>query len=324
MSQVPSISFLGHDIPRLGFGCWAIGGPFWSDATPLGWGEVDDDESERAIHAALDKGVRFFDTADAYGAGHSEKVLGQALKGRDDVLIATKFGNVFVEATRQLTGEDSSPPYIRAAVVASLRRLRRDRIDLYQLHINGLAIDTAAQVADTLDSLVDEGLIGAYGWSTDDVERAESWADREANAAVQHDCNLMHPARDMVSFCEANEMVSINRSPLAMGFLSGKFKPGHQFGKADVRGTSLEWLKPFRDGELNPDYHERLTKVRELLMTDGRTPAQGALGWIWAVSEVTLPIPGFRTVAQAEENADALTFGPLPDTVVAEIDAALA
>ncbi len=114
-------------VSAVGMGCWAIGGPFWRGDTPVGWGQVDDAESTRAIHRALDLGVTFFDTADVYGAGHSERVLGAALGGRrGEVVIATKFGNVFDEETRAITGADQSPAFIRQACEASLRRLGTD------------------------------------------------------------------------------------------------------------------------------------------------------------------------------------------------------
>jgi aryl-alcohol dehydrogenase-like predicted oxidoreductase len=127
--------YLGHsgiEVSALGMGCWAIGGPLWAGETPLGWGEVDDEESSRAIYAALDRGVDFFDTANVYGAGHSERVLGRALAGRrSQVVIATKFNALFDETTRQVTGADSSPDGIRKACEESLRRLNTDYIDLY-------------------------------------------------------------------------------------------------------------------------------------------------------------------------------------------------
>ena len=100
----------------MGMGCWAIGGPLWDGETPLGWGEVDDQESIRAVHACLDLGVTYFDTANAYGAGHSERVLARALEGRrNDVLISTKFGLLFDEQTRQLTGSSAEPESIRTS-----------------------------------------------------------------------------------------------------------------------------------------------------------------------------------------------------------------
>ena len=104
----------GIEISAMGLGCWAIGGPMWRGDVPVGWGEVDDDESIAAIHRALELGITFFDTANVYGAGHSERVLGQALAGcRDDVVIATKFFSFFDEETRQATGSGASPAEIR-------------------------------------------------------------------------------------------------------------------------------------------------------------------------------------------------------------------
>jgi aryl-alcohol dehydrogenase-like predicted oxidoreductase len=138
LMSTPLTRQLGADeIPAIGMGCWAIGGPFWFGTQPLGWGEVDDNESIAAIHKALDLGVSFFDTANIYGCGHSERVLGTALKGvREQVIIATKFGNTFDESTRQKTGQDASPEGIRRACDESLQRLGATYIDLYQFHLN--------------------------------------------------------------------------------------------------------------------------------------------------------------------------------------------
>ena len=163
---------IGHEVSGLGLGCWAIGGPFWRGENPVGWGEVDDAESRRAIHRGLDLGVTLFDTADVYGAGHSERVLGEALRGRrHEVVIASKFGNVFDEATKQITGADASPAYIQRACEASLRRLQTDYLDLLQMHIDQPP-ETVPDVLDTLEALVSAGKIRGYGWSTDDPEKA--------------------------------------------------------------------------------------------------------------------------------------------------------
>src|SRR5450759_4585037 len=125
----------GIEVSALGMGCWAIGGPYWSGETPNGWGEVDDEESIRAIHKAIELGINLFDTANVYGAGHSERVLGRAFEGRrTQVVIATKFNAVFDETSRQVTGSDTTPAGIRAACEASLHRLNTDYIDLYQFH----------------------------------------------------------------------------------------------------------------------------------------------------------------------------------------------
>jgi aryl-alcohol dehydrogenase-like predicted oxidoreductase len=167
----------GIEVSPMGLGCWAIGGPFWAGETPLGWGKVDDEESVRAIHAALDLGVNLFDTANVYGAGHSERVLARAFAGiRSRVVIATKFSAVFDETTRQLTGSDTSPAGIRAACEDSLHRLNTDYIDLYQFHDNDFPPDKAEPVRETLERLVEEGKIRAYGWSTDYPVRVEVFA----------------------------------------------------------------------------------------------------------------------------------------------------
>src|SRR5262245_58216688 len=160
----------GREIPRLGMGCWAIGGPLYAGETPVGWREVDDAQSLAAIQRALDLGIRFFDTADVYGAGHSEEILGRALAGRDDVVIATKLGNRFDPAKEQRAGSIADGDLAegtRAAVAASLRRLRRARIDLVQLHVNDLPIEQANIVFDVLDEMRNDGKIAAFGWSTD-------------------------------------------------------------------------------------------------------------------------------------------------------------
>src|SRR5262245_61812971 len=168
----------GIDVSPLGFGCWAIGGPFSYRDNPIGWGSVDDDESIRAIRRAVDLGITFFDTADVYGAGHSERVLGRALAGlRDRVVIATKFGLPFDEQSKQIVGDDVRTPVdMRRALDASLTRLGTDRVDLYQLHLDDLPIAEADELRGTLEDLVAAGKIRGYGWSTDLLDRAESWA----------------------------------------------------------------------------------------------------------------------------------------------------
>ena len=167
----------GIEVSGLGLGCWAIGGPFWRGNQPVGWGEVDDNQSREALERALELGVTFFDTSDVYGCGHSERILGQMLSDRrKQVVIATKFGNIFDEQTRRVTASSAEPAYIRRACEASLRRLRTDYIDLYQLHIGNYDLARVDEVIETLERLVDEGRIRWYGWSTDDPERAAAYA----------------------------------------------------------------------------------------------------------------------------------------------------
>ena len=309
----------------LGLGCWAIGGPFGRDGASAGWGDVDDDQSVAAIRRGLELGVTLFDTADVYGTGHSETILGRALGAeRENVAIATKFGNTFEEGTGRMLGADASPAYIRRACEASLRRLGTDRIDLYQCHLGDLEPAAAEEAAGALEALRDEGLIGAYGWSLDDPERAAQWTGRPGFASVQHHLNVLEDAPEMLELCERAGITSVNRGPLAMGLLSGKFSADSRLPRDDVRGSGAGWLTAFDpDGRPRREFLDRLAAIREALTADGRTLVQGALGWIWARSERTIPIPGFKTVAQVEENAGALAHGPLPVDRMQEVDALL-
>ncbi len=315
----------GTEVSALGLGCWAIGGPFEMDGRADGWGEVDDAESIRAIQGAMELGVTFFDTADAYGTGHSERVLGQAIKGkRDQVVIATKFGHTYDERQRKLLGTDSSPAYIRRALEASLRRLHTNYIDLYQLHIWSLPYDAAQRVADTLEELVAEELICSYGWSTDCLECARWFAKRPHCTAIQHNLNIFDQATDLLKLCDKHNLASINRSPLAMGLLSGKFDSSSQLPASDVRGSGHDWVAYFEDGKPRQKFLNKLNNVREVLTSDGRTLAQGALAWIWGKSPRAVPIPGFKNLKQAEENAKAMQFGPLSAEQMREVDGLLA
>ena len=142
-------------VSPLGLGCLAIGGPFTMDGHQDGLGQVDDAESIRAIRRAVELGVTLFDTADAYGTGHSEEVLGHALRDlRQSVVLATKGGFTYDRATRALTGMDWSPAYIRRALEASLSRLGTDYIDLFQLHTGSIPEDAIAPVFDELERLI--------------------------------------------------------------------------------------------------------------------------------------------------------------------------
>ncbi|GHJ45818.1 aldo/keto reductase [Catellatospora sp. TT07R-123] len=318
----------GIEVSALGLGCWAIGGPLWGeDGQPYGWGEVDDDESVRAVHRALDLGVTFFDTASNYGAGHSERVLGRALGGRrDSVVVASKFGNTFEEQTRLATGADGTPEYMLSCLDGVLDRLGTDYLDLYQLHLGHLPTEQALELVDPLEKLVAQGRIRAYGWSTDDPERAAAFAEAGPNcAAVQYDHSVLNDNAAMVDVLARYELAGINRGPLAMGLLTGKYHgAAGRIGGDDVRGKSPEWLQYFTDGVPTPQWAELVDRVRQALTADGRTLTQGALGWLLARSPWTLPIPGVRTVAQAEENFATLALGPLPEAAFAEVESLLA
>ena len=314
-----SLGRSGIEVSDIGFGCWAIGGPVTLNGRPDGWGEVDDDASVAALRRGLELGVTFFDTADVYGAGHSEQVLGRALAGhRDEVVIATKFGYTFDPGQRAITGEDTSPAYIYQACRASLRRLGTDRIDLYQLHVGDLPTVRAQEVAGTLDGLVADGLIRGYGWSTDDPQRAAAFARGGHPTAIQHELNVLADAPAMLAACDTFDLASINRGPLAMGLLTGKYGPGTRLPADDVRAAQ-PWVDYFAGGRPAPRWLARLDAVREVLTGGGRTLAQGALCWLLARSPRAVPIPGIKTVGQAEQNAAALRLGPLPAAEMAEI-----
>ncbi|MEU9470372.1 aldo/keto reductase [Streptomyces avermitilis] len=313
----------GIEVSALGFGCWAIGGEWrTADGQPLGWGKVDDEESVRAVRRALDLGVTFFDTADAYGTGHSERILARALgKRRADVVVATKWGNLFDEERRTADGQDDSPAHARRALTASLRRLDTDYVDLYQLHISDADVGRAAELRDICEDFVREGLIRAYGWSTDDPGRAAVFAVGPHCTAVQHRLNVLQDAPELLALCAESDLASINRSPLAMGLLTGRHTAGRAFEAGDIRNAPPAWLPGFSRGTgADAEWLGRVEALRDLLTDNGRTLAQGALAWLWARSPRTIPIPGFRSVAQAEENAGALAKGPLTAAQLTEAD----
>ncbi|WP_339817620.1 aldo/keto reductase [Paenibacillus sp. FSL R7-0216] len=312
-------------VSPLGFGGWAIGGPFWLDGLPDGWGEVDDTESIRAIETALELGINFLDTADVYGTGHSEEIIGQVLRGRrQDAVIATKFGFTYDSASRNVyTKIDVSPEYIRTACQASLQRLATDYIDLYQIHPGEFSTEQLDSAIDALERLKQEGLIREYGWSTGNTACAEQFALRSSGAAIQHPFNVLSDDSAMVDLCERHGLSSINNSPLAMGLLSGKFTASSSLPAEDVRGSSHEWVLYFKDGKPRAEYLAKLDAVREILTSGGRSLVQGALAWIWGKSARTLPIPGLKNVKQVEEAAKAISFGPLTSAQMNEIEGIL-
>lgn len=309
-------------VSALGLGCWAIGGPWdWLEAdgskSPHGLGQVDDAESIRAIHYALDNGINFFDTAANYGCGHSERILAQAVAGRrDKVILATKFGYVVDEENLTVTEPKNGFARIRQECEASLRNLQTDYIDLYQFHVGDYPPEKAAEVCGVLEALVDEGKIRWYGWSTDNVEGARVFAQGEHCAAIQHRLNMKDYDPKMLEVCEAYDQASINRSPLINGVLTGKVNLDTTFPKDDIRSM---WS--LKDERVVLAF-QRIAAVRKFFADSGdkRTTAQSALAWIWTCSERTIPIPGFRTVAQVKENIQAMEFGLLSKEQMKTID----
>ncbi|MBL8165469.1 MAG: aldo/keto reductase [Anaerolineae bacterium] len=305
-------------VSPLGMGCWAIGGVWRFLNIQAGWGEVDDAESIRTIQHALNSGITFFDTAANYGTGHSEHILGQALGARrSEAVIATKFGFSVDEEAKHVTHYPTPEKVIsqvRAECEASLRRLGTDYIDLYQLHVWDYPLDFAPALREELEKLVRDGKIRFYGWSTDSVEAARIFAQGPHCVAVQHDLNVVRDAPEMLSLCDQFNLASVNRTPLARGALTGKYSKETIFAANDVRTDT--WA---RENILLPAF-EHLDALRDILTSGGRTLAQGALGWVWARSSRTIPIPGIRTVKQVDDNAGALAFGPLSADQMRQIE----
>lgn len=313
----------GIPVSALGFGTYGISGPYWDNSrgtdVPMSYGVVDDAESVRAIQRALEVGINFFDTADEYGCGHAERLLGQALAGqRQRAVIATKFGYQYDEATRRTAGTDASPAYIRTACEASLRRLRSEWIDLYLLHLRDLDMEAAHAARDTLEALVQEGKIRFYGWSTDDLERARFFAEGAHCTAIEHAMNIFMDNPGMLALCEQYDLASVNRVPFLSGVLTGKFNRPAALAAEDRRS---EW--DFAD-EKGRQVLGMVAALEACFAPQGRSLPQVALGWLWARSPRTLPIPGIRSVRQVEENAAALAMGPLSEEQMEQVGRILA
>lgn len=316
------------EVSALGMGCWAVGGPWTWDQPgeqpfPAGWGKTDDNESLRALQTAMDLGVNFFDTAANYGAGHSEVLLGRAFKGkRDRVVIATKFGHIVNEEKKTVySAPDQIIKNVRGDVENSLRRLQTDYIDIYQLHEGGYDPNLALELQAVLEELVAAGKIRWYGWSTDRVDSARRFVSSPGSAhctSIQFQLNAIFDNVPMRQVCEDFYLAGINKDPLNKGFLTGKFTANSTFPENDVRsGTDFA----------DPEIVKRLQivdEIRDILTSSGRTMAQGALAYIWALDERMVPIPGFKSVQQVRENAGALEFGPLTGAQVKEIQEIIA
>lgn len=309
--QARKLGWTDVEVSPLGLGCWAIGGPTQFRGTPFGWGQIDEREATRAIRVGLESGITFIDTADIYGTGQSERIVGEALVGRrDDVVLATKFGLTFEEFSGNMTGRDASPAYIKRACEASLRRLGTDHIDLYQFHWGDYDLEAVDPVLDALDELVVEGKIRYYAWGTE-PEGARRFVERGHCPSVQFGMNVLTmffaEADQMLAFCDENELAAIVNSPLGKGLLTGKFNQSTTFQEGDLR-RQRGWNAP--EGPVLKG-RQLVEQLRDIVTSDGRTLAQAALGALWARSERCVPIPGFKTVAQVRENAGALRHGPL-------------
>ncbi|HLU58172.1 MAG TPA: aldo/keto reductase [Pseudonocardia sp.] len=310
-------------VPALGIGTWALGGEWAFDGEPAGWGPVDDDESIAALRAAYDGGVRFVDTADVYGCGHAERVVGKAIAPfRDDVVLATKVGLLFDEATRAGAGTDLSAGHIRKACDASLRRLGVDHIDVYQIHPGDADAERAQEVVAAFEDLVAAGKIRAYGTSATDPATIAVVAAGGHGVSVQQELNVFGADEPALAACDRHDLAVLARTPLAMGLLSGKYRSPQQLPASDVRRHTPWWS--FFKADRMPQWLARLDAVRDVLTSGGRTLVQGALAYVWARSERAVALPGVRTVAQVQELVGALEHGPLDPAQLAEVDRLLA
>lgn len=299
----------GTAITKIGVGLWAIGG----DA----WGPTEDRESLNVIDAALDAGVTFFDTADVYGAGHSEELLGQAMKGRRDrFIVATKIGWQNFDGENKRTAYDTVEMLI-AGVESNLRRLQTDYVDVIQSHIN-FRDPTMEIFLEGFQRLQRDGKVRAYGVSTSDFEYLKAFNADGGCATLQIDYSILNrtPEADIFPYCIENGIGVIVRGPLAMGILTGKFGPDTQFGETDFRHR---WQEEPEEREI---YLEDLAKVEKLRpLAKDRRLAQLALQVVLGHPAVTAAIPGAKTVRQLQDNVRAAVLPSLTPEELAQIDA---
>jgi aryl-alcohol dehydrogenase-like predicted oxidoreductase len=281
------------EVSRIGLGAMGMSGSY-GDAS-------DEAESIRTIHRAIELGVTFLDTAETYGQGHNEQLVGRAIKDRrDQVVLATKFG-IASHTGRPAGSLDSSPASVRAAVEGSLTRLGTDHIDLYYQH----RVDPATPIEDTIGvmaELVAEGKIRYLGLS-------EAWVDniRRAHAvhpitALQSEYSLWtrDPEEEVLPVLSELGIGFVPYSPLGRGFLTGKIRSTDQLDATDSRAVN-----PRFTGE-NFQHNLRLVEAVEAIAAEaGATPAQVALAWLLAQDEHFAPIPGTRRVSRLEENVAA-------------------
>ncbi|HET6397557.1 MAG TPA: aldo/keto reductase [Pseudoxanthomonas sp.] len=296
----------GCSVKEVGFGAWAIG-----DA----WGKVDDGESLAALHAALDAGLDFIDTADVYGDGHSERLIARVLKerGGERPFVATKAGR---RLPRQ-TVEGYSAENLAAWIERSLRNLEVDALDLVQLHCPPTDAYYHPEVFERMERLVEQGKVRHYGVSVERVEEALKAIEYPGVVSVQIIFNMfrLRPAELFFQQAQRRNVAVIARVPLASGLLSGKFTRQTTFEASDHRQFNRHG-EAFDVGETfsGVPYEVGLEAVEALrpLVPEGATMAQLALRWILMHEAVTVVIPGARNPRQALANVAAAALPPLP------------
>lgn len=293
------------NVSMICFGTWAFGG-WW-------WGKADDKESIEAVHAALDAGINFFDTADIYGGGRSETVLAKALEGQKDAIIATKGAVQFDD--KWMTGVCNEKGYLKKACEASLKRLKRDVIDLYQVHWP----DNKTPVTETMEAMAElqkEGKIRYIGLSNFGFKDLETALDTVRYDSIQPQYNVFHREieDEILPFCEENEIGVLAYSPLASGLLTGKFETNAKFPQGDHRREHPDF-----QGETfkrNLRIIENLKAYAEKLEC---TVTQLSISWVLAHPELTCAICGARRAMQLDEIVEALDY-PLSESQVEEVN----
>jgi len=284
-----SLGKTGLQVSEIGFGAWAIGG----NAHGNSYGPTDDGESVAAVQKAVDLGVNFFDTADVYGWGHSEEVLGKALEGlRDQVLLATKVAGDFYHGQVRANFD---PGYIAFALERSLHRLRTDHVDLYQLHNPPAEMMADPATYEVLEALKAEGKIAHYGVSVHEPMEASLCLESGKPEALQIPFSLFRQEwiDEILPAAHRAGVGIIAREPLGNGFLTGKIRPGQRFPPGDIRH---HWPGSMVAGRVAAA--ERLS----ILTKPNRTRTQTALRFVLTFPGTSVAIPGAKTVEQVEEN----------------------
>lgn len=289
----------GLEITKISLGLWPVSGD--------GFGHTDDKDSLDTIDAAFDKGVNFYDTADVYGFGHSESLLGKAMKGRrDKFIIASKIGWIGFDGENGCTQYTTVEKLIKAFEEA-LVRLKTDHIDLMQSHID-YREKTMEIFLEGFHKLQKEGKLIAYGVSTSDFEYFKEFNADGNCAALQIDYSILNrtPEKDFFPYCQENNIGILARGPLAMGILTGKFTPNSKFGEKDFRTAWQE------DPERHRIFLDDLKNVEKLRpLAENKTLAQLALQFSIEHPAVTAVIPGAKTVKQLNDNIQAALLPPL-------------
>jgi aryl-alcohol dehydrogenase-like predicted oxidoreductase len=299
----------GLTVSEIGFGGWAIGGATEAAGVPLGWGRTTDEESLAAIRRARDLGVTFFDTADVYGHGRSESLLGLVLaRRRQDVVVATKVGNV-----RTVSGEirkDFSKRHIFLAIDGSLKRLRTEYVDLYQIHNPTIEELAREEIQEAMDMLQSWGKIRYWGVSINTPQEGLEIVRKGWGYTLQVLYNALNQAPEKELFPAALERGYgiIARVPLASGLLTGKFRRETVFGMDDIRQN---FLTPRRLQEAL----EHVDEMKGIVGGSTRTLSEAALKFVLAHEAVSTAIPGAKNVHQVEANV-AASGEPLPQSVV--------